>query len=177
MTNYNPYQPPAETSTLLPAAPIELQSQGIGGWLILVGIGIVLSPFTMFTQTIAFIKSVYTSGTWEAMTAQGSADYHPMWAPILVTETGFNVIQCALWSYMVYLFFAKKKTFPKWYIWAQASLFVFLIADALAIYLIRPDLPVFTPEASKELGRSLVAVCVWVPYMLVSRRVAATFTR
>ncbi len=73
--------------------------------------------------------------------------------------------------------FGKKKAFRKWYISAQVVTLGFLILDAFAIQLVRPDLPLLDPETSKSIARSLFSVCVWVPYMIVSKRVTATFTR
>lgn len=80
--------------------------------------------------------------------------------PFLIIETGFNVIILVVWLYMVYLFFGKKKVFPKWYISAHICTLVFLIVDALALQLVRPDLPLLDPETSKAIGRSMFSVCV-----------------
>jgi hypothetical protein len=38
-----------------------------------------------------------------------------------------------------------------------------------------PGEPVFDPDTVKELMRSLFMVVVWVPYILASKRVKATF--
>jgi len=38
-----------------------------------------------------------------------------------------------------------------------------------------PSEPMFDPETIKEFARSLVACVIWVPYMLISKRVKATF--
>jgi hypothetical protein len=78
---------------------------------------------------------------------------------------------------MTYKFFTKSSNFPKWYIGIAVFSLVFIVADAFAIKLILPNESVFDPDTIKELMRSVIMVVVWVPYMLVSKRVKATFIK
>ncbi len=78
---------------------------------------------------------------------------------------------------MAYKFFNKSRDFPKWYIGIAVFSLVFIVADAFAIKLVLPNEPVFDPDIIKELMRSVIMVVVWVPYMLVSKRVKATFIK
>ena len=80
-------------------------------------------------------------------------------------------------SYMIYLFFGKKKSFPKWFIWTHVATLVYMVADCFALQVVRPDLPLFDAESNREIGKLIVSMCVWVPYMIVSKRVQSTFTR
>jgi len=47
--------------------------------------------------------------------------------------------------------------------------------DAFAIQLVLPDEPVFDTETTRELYRSIISGIIWIPYMLLSKRVKATF--
>jgi len=175
MSNFNPYQPPAEPS-VAPVIPRQYSGPvGLGGWLVLVGFGLVLSPFMLFADVVTTVKTVFLNGTWTALTTPGSSDYHVLWGPLLAIETAFGVASFAVWTYMAYLFFAKKKLLPKLFAWSHIFTLGFLFVDAFALQLVRPDLPFMDPATSKEVVRSIFSVCVWVPYMLVSKRVAATF--
>ena len=78
---------------------------------------------------------------------------------------------------MAYKFIAKSRDFPKWYIGIAVFSLVFIVADAFAIKLVLPSEPVFDPDTIKELMRSVIMVTIWVPYMLVSKRVKATFIK
>jgi hypothetical protein len=153
----------------------EKNLEGIGGWLILVAIGIVITPIRIIMLVITTYSEIFSTGTWEALTTQGSEVYSPLWAPILIGEILINSGIILVWLYMAYLFFSKKKSFPKLYIGIAVFSLIFIIADAFAIKLVLPSEPVFDPDTVKELMRSLIMVVIWVPYMLVSKRVKTTF--
>ena len=79
---------------------------------------------------------------------------------------------------MSYIFpIPKSRDFPKWYIGIAVFSLVYIVADAFAIKLVLPNEPIFDPDTIKELLRSVIMVVVWVPYMLVSKRVKATFIK
>lgn len=172
----NPYHPPVVAEAApIQLAPADPANEGIRGWLILVAFGVLISPFTMLRDIIYNYRTLFVDGTWTQMTTQGSDLYHPFWAPFLCAEISINVVMLLVWTYMIYLLFSKKKAFPKWYIRAQAASLVILVADALALQVVRPDMPLVDAETRKALVQTVVSVCVWVPYMLVSKRVKATF--
>ncbi|MDR3352092.1 MAG: DUF2569 domain-containing protein [Zoogloeaceae bacterium] len=156
----------------------EKNLEGLGGWLVLVGIGIVLSPLRIIVDNILPYYSILSDGTWDLLTTPGSEAYHPLWAPLLIGESLINgglVLACI---FTAYLFFSKKKHFPMCYIGVHLFSLAFLLIDAVAVTAtVRPDIPVFDEETRKELARSLVSFLIWCPYMLVSKRVKATFVR
>ena len=79
------------------------------------------------------------------------------------------------WIIVAYLFFSKKKLFPKVYIGMILFTLVFIILDAFAVKMIIVDEPVFDPETLKELLQTVITALIWIPYMLISKRVKATF--
>ena len=54
---------------------------------------------------------------------------------------------------------------------------VFILLDALGAKIVMPNDPIFDVDTVKELTRSLLQVIIWVPYMLRSKRVKATFIK
>ncbi|MBU2712900.1 DUF2569 domain-containing protein [Zooshikella harenae] len=155
----------------------EKKLEGISGWLILIAIGIVLTPFRIIILCVTTYSDVFSTEVWEALTTPGAEMYHFLWAPIIIGEILINSGLLLAWLYMAYLFFTKNRDFPKCYISIAIFSLLFIIADAFAIKLVLPNESVFDPDTIKELTRSLVMVIIWVPYMLVSKRVKATFIK
>lgn len=149
--------------------------RGLGGWLILVGIGVVISPIRLLAMLVPTYMPIFEDGTWEALTTVGSEAYTPYFGSLLIGEIAFNTIIVAASIYLIYLFFSKHYLFPKIYIGIVAASLIFIPLDAWIVTKVFPGEPMFDPETAKEFARSLIAGVIWVPYMLVSKRVQATF--
>lgn len=150
--------------------------KGLQGWLILVGIGIVLSPIRIAILMLTTYPPIFANGSWAVLTTPGNEYYNPLWAPIIIGEIAINCLQLLVSLYLAYLFFAKKAAFPYWYIGFSLFVTAFIVIDAFVVKLVLPNEPVFDPDTTKELVRSLISCAIWIPYMLVSKRVKLTFT-
>lgn len=149
--------------------------KGLGGWLILVGAGIVLSPIRIIAMVFPTYLEVFSNGSWETLTTPGTAAYNALWAPLLIGEIAINGALVLVWLFIAYLFFTKKSMFPKFYIGILLFTLAFIVTDSAATSAVLPNEPIFDPDTMKEFVRTLIAVVIWVPYMLVSKRVKATF--
>lgn len=149
--------------------------KGLGGWLILVGIGVVFSPLRIARDFVPLYYGIFTDGSFEILTTPGTEVYHQMWGPLLVFELIFNSLMIIASSYLVYLFFSKHYLFPKFFIAIVLVSFVFIPIDAWLYSFISPDEPIFDPSTIKELTRTVVSLLIWVPYMYTSKRVKVTF--
>jgi hypothetical protein len=149
--------------------------KGLGGWLILVGIGVLIAPIRLIATFVPIYTPIFEDGTWEALTVVGSETYNPMWGPLLIGEMTYNSIMAAASIYLIYLFFSKHYLFPKAYIAILLVSLVFIPLDAWLVTKILPNESMFDPETSKEFMRTLIGSIIWVPYMLISKRVKATF--
>lgn len=142
----------------------------------MVGFGLVLAFVRLilfFAQTLA---PIFRDGAWGILTTPGSDAYHPLWAPLLSFElvgaTSFIVAQFLLLT----LFFRRSRWFPKAYVWVAALNLPYLLADVWLTSYILPEEPMFDVDTRREIGRAMGAVVVWIPYMLISKRVRNTFT-
>ena len=149
--------------------------KGLGGWLVLVGIGVVISPIRLLVTLVPTYKPIFEGGTWEAITTVGSEAYTPYFGSLLIGEITFNSIMVVASIFLLFLFFSKHYLFPKLYIAIVASSLIFIPLDAWAVTKVFPGESMFDPETTKEFIRSLIAGFIWIPYMLVSKRVQATF--
>ncbi|MEP2718777.1 DUF2569 domain-containing protein [Pseudophaeobacter sp.] len=152
------------------------EPQKFGGWLILVGIGVVVTPFSFLISLVPLYRTLFQEGAWQLLASPSSDFYNPLLSSILVGEMVINA--CLLLASVMILvkFFAKSRLFPKLYIAMAILTLCFIVADAAAVKMVVPEEPMFDEQTVKELVRSLVVVLIWCPYMLISERVKATFT-
>ncbi len=178
MTPTNPYQAPdASLSPAAADAGAPGEPLAIGGWLYLVAFGLIVTPFLMLRQLNENYRVLATDGAWTLLTTPGTAEYHPGWGPFLATETIVNIGLLGLWLALLVLFFRKHRRFPRWYAFAHVFSLVFQFADAWVATLISPETDMFGNGVGKEIVRSFIGTCIWVPYILLSERVKATFVR
>ena len=149
--------------------------KGLRGWLILVGIGVVIAPIRLALELMPLYYDIFTNGSFEVLTTPGSNAYHPMWAPLIMFETVFNSLIILASCYLIYLYFSKHYLFPKVYIAIISLTLIFIPFDAWLLSYVMPDEPIFDAETTKQFVRTLVGAVIWVPYMLISQRVKATF--
>lgn len=149
--------------------------KGFGGWLVLVGLGVVITPIRLLTTYIPIYKPIFEDGTWETLTTVGSEAYDPLWGPLLIGEIAYNSIMVVVSIYLIYLFFSKHYFFPKLFIGIMAVSLIFIPLDAWLVTKVLPDEPIFDPETTKEFVRTLIGSVIWMPYLLISKRVRATF--
>ena len=148
---------------------------GLGGWLILVGLGVILTPFN-YLSTIPEFQSVFQDNLYDELVS-----VKPLFGPLIWTEIVVNIIFFLSSIYLIFLFFAKKTFFPKLFIWLALGSLVFVIVDAIVAGMIFKDMltdePFFDPETIKEIVRMSIQVIIWVPYIMISKRVKATFIK
>ena len=148
---------------------------GLGGWLILVGIGVVFTPVRMLAELGKNHLPMFSDGSYEILTSPGTEFYHPFWSTYLWGGIAFNILFFSASLFLIFLFFSKRKLFPKFYIWLVVGSLAFTIIDAMLIkFVMLPEL-IFDAETLQQIGGIIVVVLIWVPYMLISKRVKVTF--
>lgn len=157
--------------------PDETRLVGIGGWLVLVGFGVTLRPLIVTFQFITSFKGVFDLNTWEAVTTPGSTAYQAAFAPIILIETAGNTVIIAGGVLLAVLFYRRKRTFPPAFAILMVSSLVFIGADTWAAGAFLKNTPSDNTKAIAEFTKVALQAAIWVPYMLISRRVKLTFTR
>jgi len=149
----------------------------IGGWLVLIGLGVIFAPLRILYILFATYPPIVTDGTWELLTTIGSESYSPIWGPLLIGEFLINLAVVTASFYMAFLFFTKNSKLPIWY--ASIALFssIFIVVDAYIVTMVLPEIEMFDTDTIKELSRTLFALLIWTPYLLLSTRSRSTFTQ
>ncbi|MBI1912433.1 MAG: DUF2569 domain-containing protein [Deltaproteobacteria bacterium] len=159
---------------LNPLAP-EKQYDKIGGWLILIAIGLILTPIKILIDVIEYILPAFTGEVWTVLTTPGTELYHPLWAPLLIFSLIGNLFLIGFALTTSVFFFKKKKIVPKLMIIYLAAGLVFFFVDFFGSSLI----PIIEEQEdmspTMDLVRSIVACLIWIPYFRMSKRVKGTF--
>jgi hypothetical protein len=75
-----------------------------------------------------------------------------------------------------YLFFKRRRSFPSFMILYFVFQLLVTIADTVVAHSVLPSVAL-SSASGVRLARSIIPVCIWVPYLLRSRRVKVTFVR
>jgi len=142
--------------------------EGLGGWLILVGLGLVISPVVILGTTIAGNVALLTNSDSRAF-----LETHPVLEGLIVFEIISNLIFVALLGALNFLFFTKKHSFPTYMILYLALQLIVVSGDFLVVHTVMPS--VHTAASYNAITRSLLGAAIWIPYLLISRRVKLTF--
>ena len=151
------------------------QYDKIGGWLILVAIGLILAPIRLLVVFFKDLLPALSADSWSRLTTPGTEAYHPLWAPLLLFEILGNCVFIVSPIIIAIFFFQKRRFVPRLIIVLLLANLVFVAIDYFAADLI-PFIAAQEDIGSLvELIRVLIACAIWVPYFLVSKRVKGTF--
>ncbi len=150
--------------------------EGIGGWLMPVAGWLVITPFRLSRILYGSYFGLFSDGSWHTLSTPGNAGYDPGAAHFLASELGLLLCLLAADLLLAFLFFTRRRSFPRWFIGISAASLLLLAADVWIVRPWFPQLPPLSPVIMRELGYDLVRCLAGIPYMLMSRRVRQTFT-
>jgi len=172
----DPYRAPqARVDDQASAAGGKPEPKGLGGWLILIAIGLGVTMLRLVWFVVGMLVPIFTSGQWANLTTPGTADYHALWAPLLIFELCGNLLFVLMAGTLLVLFFRKSRLFPKVFIAYSLLNLAFVTGDYFLSDLIPAVAAANDADAVKEVARAVVGAAIWIPYMLVSKRVKNTF--
>jgi hypothetical protein len=155
--------------------------RGIGGWLILVIIGLF---FTIGSQlyTVYTDAQLFANGTVAFLSDPTSKVYIPAYGGFLKFELIMSIILSVAAIYLAYLFFRKDSKFPKYYVLFLIATPVYLLLDygLLCLMTVPVEAKKVIEDAMSEqpraIGGAFIGALIWGSYMVKSKRVKATFT-
>jgi hypothetical protein len=150
--------------TMTQAAIGASEPTGIGGWLILPAIGIVVAPFQ-------FAKNVFDYFPTVELLAPGTL-LHTMTMVEILAWIGFAILAAAT----AVAFFTRHRNAPRLYRALLLGQLLFVLG-AYWVAAILFDAPVFDVDAGIAIAMLLAACAIWIPYFLYSVRVRNTFVR
>jgi hypothetical protein len=156
-----------------PASECDKRWVGIGGWLLLPTLGLVLRPL-MYARILASLTGIMDIDHWSQLTTYGGHAYNVLWAPLLLLQLINNSGQF-VFSLLLLLLFKHRSNFPRIAVWALmggAVVHIMILGLAGMIPTSKAD-----PQASTQAVAGLISSAFWSVYLLQSQRVKATFVR
>ncbi|OMD28178.1 hypothetical protein BJP48_00130 [Paenibacillus odorifer] len=150
---------------------------GLGGWLILVQIGLYGTIIIQLMQLFQDSFTAFDAAIWTAFTSKGSDFYHPLWGFIIVFETTFNIAILAFSVYILINFYRKKAFLPRLLIIFYIAIPVVGIIDVVLLYQIPLARELGNGDSLKRIIRSAFTCAIWTAYLLKSERVHNTFVK
>lgn len=158
---------------------VPLGISGLGGWLILVQIGLFVSVIGGFISIFTKIIPTFDPAVWEVLTTPGTEWYHPLWGPLVVFETIFAIASLVLVIYLLICFYLKKSFVPRLFIILYAGNLMVTVIDSVLMSIIHNATGIMDESTSlfSDVIRNAITCAIWIPYFLKSERVANTFVR
>jgi hypothetical protein len=144
--------------------------EGIGGWMVIVAIGLYLSPITV--SYLVYDNGYFNQGIWDQYIAM-YGDQPFLSGGLYFFEMLYNLGVIFFSIFLIVLMHQKRTTFPKLYIYFRVFVLLGLIIDTIW------GAEIIGQEAidGKELIRGIIGAAIWIPYMMKSQLVKETFVR
>lgn len=160
------------TNHITPVGKADLK--GLGGWLIVVCLGLIYTFFTAITG-VYLNWSMFQDGTVASLSEISG------YSTLMGIELIVYVVIVILIGYLFLIFFKKKKDFPRFFIYYAIFIVAFAILDFISLNSL--SLPGGSEQLMQEINsesmvvivRNIVFALVWVSYMKKSERVKLTF--
>lgn len=160
-----------------PPRPVHPKYAGLRGWLLLVAVGLFVRPGTAIASLFQ-LGYLFSLQSWQELTLPGRANYHPLWAPMILAELFFLITVLALSLALLVIFFQRRRTFPPLFVALLGAVAIFTFFDQVGLTYLARALPALKSETNvKDVVQTAMQAMIWIPYMLCSKRVRATFVK
>ncbi|HEV2454432.1 MAG TPA: DUF2569 domain-containing protein, partial [Verrucomicrobiae bacterium] len=154
--------------------PPDPQLNGLGGWLILLALGLIV---TFLAHIVVLIRtcSLFSLENWRVYTDPTSATYNGMADIVLLCELLTQLTLMVFGILLLILFFQKRRIFPKLFIiFILVHFFAVILDRELVKSLNSPALDTHIPPV-QSIARLLIPLIAWGLYLSRSKRVKSTF--
>ncbi|MGE6575358.1 DUF2569 domain-containing protein [Paenibacillus xylanexedens] len=150
---------------------------GLGGWLILIQIGLFLTIILLAVQLMQNTLPALTSEMWDIFVSKNSEYYHVLWGPLIIFEAIYNVVFLLFTIYIVVTFYRKKAILPRLMIIYYSVSLVLYTVDYILVLQIPMMRELEDGGGIQEIVKSVITCAIWIPYFIKSERVYNTFVR
>lgn len=143
------------------------QFRKIGGFLYLPLIGLFIGAFGWVILLAEAIKTMFVLDFNHILRTKLFA--------FLCFEFVFQLLFFLFSIYLISIFFRRKKTLPKLYIYFTLAVIIYMSLDLYFGMNVFPGLVKLEYDTVKPVIRNIIAALIWIPYFITSMRVRKTF--
>lgn len=148
----------------------DAEPAGLRGWLVIVGIGIVFGPVRLAGDLYRFYGELLAP----EMQALLKAD--SLLAGLVGFEVVGNLVLFLSSLVLAHKYLSCAQSFPRFFIVYSLAILAFIVIDAVLLAILFPGVgEVFDKETVTAILGAAISAAIWIPYMLLSRRVRNTF--
>lgn len=151
---------------------------GIGGWLILVALGVVYRPIALIAEAKESFHLTHDLPSWITLTDAESVGFNSHYAMVACYTTAMSGLLIGWSLVMIFQFFSRKASFPRSLVAFIAIALFSVITSRIAVNVWIPPTP--APNLALIIGTcigSAIGSTLWIAYLHTSVRVKATFRR
>lgn len=150
------------------------KNKSIGGWLVLIAIGLFVSPFKIIYE-IFILNPTYINGDWLSYLNFSNGFNNFLIGVLIFVELLINIFAIVIFPILIVLFFKKRSSFPKLYSFVLIGHFIFIVFDTfIASALLDIEL---NEKETFELIRAFISTTLISAYLLMSERSKETFIK
>ncbi|MFT2009662.1 DUF3857 domain-containing protein [Pontibacter sp. 13R65] len=146
-------------------------AESIGGWLILIMMGLLFSPFR--TLVVLLTGNYFNQNVWQGFLTATSASYAPVTAAVLALEMVLHIGFLVFAVLLISLFLQRRSSVPQLMAIFYFSSLIVRVGQYAALEAL--GLQSITATGIGEITGSLITAAIWVPYFYKSQRVKNTF--
>lgn len=145
----------------------------IGGWLVILGIVLIVQPISNIIATLPVARLLFSRASWDELThIDGDLAQAGLSLSVLLLTT----ITTAVCSALVPPFILRRREFREGFTVLTATTFILSLLT-LALYMRTSGMQLPAGTSWPELGLSFIVSAIWIAYVRLSKRSSATFVR
>lgn len=152
----------------------------IGGWLVIVAIGVCLSPITLIIQLAGILPDELKSNYFVYLFDSESTAYNPWRGVYVLISQSSNIFIVVASIFLIFIMFKRKNSFRPYFVAIKLFNASLLIIDLFVLYKISNESSLednnnINKETTSTI-RTIISYAIWVPYVWYSERSKHTFT-
>jgi transglutaminase-like putative cysteine protease len=156
----------------VPPVPAKI-AEPIGGWLALLCLGLLFSPFTITYQL--FQSDLFNLNIWKPISNSGLPSYNLFYCILILAEIFFNIVLICFSVLLINLFFKQRSSTPRLIAVFYLINIVGLVLDTLISKHLNLSTELDDQAAFRDISFTIVKAAIWVSYLFLSERSRKTF--